>query len=200
MNRHSRRARALLLGAACLSLFASADFALGQGTNPPTMTVQQFQSNPSALSRSANLTNDVAALLTADHGLLNSIIGLLANATPAQKRAIIDGLARVANDAKTLDPPFALAIQQAVAATRDQVLIGWFDAAAGQQGTASTGGGGGGGGSGGGGPTGSASGQGGGGSTGGGGNSQGAGNSFGNLLNGGSVTNGTLLSSSTSPH
>jgi hypothetical protein len=199
MNRHSRRLRALLLSAACLSLFASADFALGQGTNLPTITVQQFQANPSALLRSANLTNDVAALLTADHGLLNSIIGLLASATPARKRAIIDGLAQVANNAKAVDPPFALAIQQAVAATRDQVLIGWFDAAAGQQGTASTGGGGGGG-SGGGGPTGSASGQGGGGSTGGGQNSQGAGNSFGNLLSGGSVTNGTLLSSSTSPH
>jgi hypothetical protein len=153
MNRR-RRIHALLLGAACVSLLASADIARSQGTSVPTMTVAQFTANPaSLLAQSRNLAGDVAMLLGADHNALAALVGLLPTASPNQQRAMINGLAQVAVGLQTTDPAFAQSIQQAVAQTGNQELITAFATQIGGVAIGAAGGGGGGG-TGGGGPTG----------------------------------------------
>jgi hypothetical protein len=94
----------------------------------------------------------VRDILATDSNTLQALIGLLANATAAQKAALASGLAQAAKLYARTEATRQIAtdIQTAVAATQDQEFILAYTAAAGDQPIEATGGAGGGGGGGGG--------------------------------------------------
>lgn len=115
--------------------------------------ISGFRSNPDGLlSRhpfgSGGLTGDIRNLVVSDGSLLQSVVALIAKASPQQKSAIAAGLAQAARACVNNNPSDALAIQQAVAALGDQGFQTAFTAASGQTQTAAVGASGAGGGSG----------------------------------------------------
>jgi DNA-binding ferritin-like protein (Dps family) len=134
------------------------DVSPAHAQQPPTQQtspVNQFLSDPSALLKAnpnggGRLVSAIRDLLLSSscasacqQQVLNSIIGLLANANVAQKTAIGTALADVAQALVTTNPTFANAIQTAVAQSGVQEAIAAYQTTVGNLPIGAAGGGGG---------------------------------------------------------
>jgi hypothetical protein len=151
------------LSGTALSVLAAVVFvappAFAQGASQ--QTVAQFLANPAQLLQQhsnggAQLISAIRDLALADPATLSVIVNLLSSATADQAAAIGSGLGQAAQASIRTNPNYANEIQQAIAASGNQVAQNSFAGATGNVATGASGAGGAGGGGGGGvgGPTG----------------------------------------------